>query len=62
MLAPKPRLALLARVLKTVSTEGYVLIADEPRNLPAMLELFTQDDQWNVIKHQRGFLFVQKAS
>ncbi|MEM6431766.1 MAG: class I SAM-dependent methyltransferase [Deinococcota bacterium] len=62
MLAPELRLNLLARVMKVISAEGYILIADEPRNLPAMLELFTQDAGWQVMKHQQGFLFVRKAT
>jgi len=63
MLQPGPRLEVLEKVLAVVSDGGYVLIADEPRNLPALFEVFKQHSEpWTTLKHQGGFLFVQNAA
>lgn len=61
MLDAELRLDILARITPCVRDDGFILIADEPSNLPAMTAFFSQDHTgWTTIKEQRGFLFVQK--
>jgi chemotaxis methyl-accepting protein methylase len=60
MLDAEARLAVLARVYPALRQTGYVLIADERSNLPAMREFFKVDRRaWSVVKATRGFLFLQ---
>ncbi|MCA9887264.1 MAG: class I SAM-dependent methyltransferase [Anaerolineae bacterium] len=62
MLDAEPRLDVLRRILPAVKPDGYILIADEKSNLPAMHEVFAEDDAlWTSIKDARGFLFMQKV-
>ena len=61
ILDAETRLTVLARVCTATRDSGYVLIADEKRNLPAFREWFMADDsQWTVVKDTRGFLFMRK--
>lgn len=63
MLDAEPRLDVLRRILPAVKPGGYVLIADEKSNLPAMREVFTADGAtWTSVKDTGGFLFMQKKS
>ena len=62
MLDAETRLKVLARVCDATRGGGYVLIADEKRNLPAFREWFAADDRdWIVVKDTRGFLFMQQG-
>ena len=52
----------LARVSGNVRDGGFVLIADERTNLPAMLRFFVMDEHdWTIVKRTSSLLFVQKA-
>jgi len=62
MLDVATRLEILARFCPAVRTGGYVLIADEKSNLPAIRAFFEQQDgTWKALKNYRGFLFMRKA-
>lgn len=62
MLSEKDRLKVLKTVSPYVKPNGFILIADEPRNLPAMKTFFTTNtNTWATLKHTRGFLFLQHA-
>ena len=62
MLSAETRLRVLARICPVVREGGFVLIADEKNNLPAMRTFFEQDSaDWATIKDTRGFLFMQKV-
>ncbi len=55
------RLNVLKRMSECVRDDGYILIADEKSNLPAMRAFFANDFQnWTTIMDNKGFLFVQK--
>lgn len=61
MLAESVRIDVLARVSGVTREGGYVLIADEKSNLPAMRLFFEKDSHdWATIKDKKGFLFMQK--
>ena len=63
MLDRETRLQLLARLLRATREGGYLLIADEKSNLPAMQALLDADrEQWTVLKQAGGFLFARKES
>lgn len=63
MLPIDDQISVLDRYRKHVDENGYVLISDERKNLPAMENLFMEGDgTWRVKKKTRGFLFLQKAS
>ena len=63
MLDERARLEVLDRLLAVVSGEGYLLLADEPRNISAMLaRVQAQEATWRVIKQHKGFLFAQRMS
>ena len=56
------RLNILNRLSQSVRDKGYILIADEKSNLPAMRNLFANDTQsWATMMDKKGFLFVQKT-
>ncbi|WP_264210333.1 class I SAM-dependent methyltransferase [Leisingera thetidis] len=62
MLAAPERRALLARCLPHVRNRGWVLIADEPRNLEAFRQVFAAaPGAWLSRKDSRGLLFMQRA-
>ncbi len=55
------RLEILRRLCAATRPGGYILIADEPSNLPGMRTVFEEDRQvWMTIKDTRGFLFMYK--
>ncbi len=63
MLDAATRLHILARVCRHVRANGFVLIADEKRNLPDMAAFFAQDKYaWTTVKRTNSLLFVQKTS
>jgi len=53
------RIEVLENLVGFVNKDGYVLIADEKKNLPAMEKLFVESG-WTVSLLHRSFLFVQK--
>ena len=62
MLEPTARLEVLARAARQLEVSGYILIADERKNLPAMRDFFAKDRcNWRTVKNHKAFLFVQKA-
>jgi 2-polyprenyl-3-methyl-5-hydroxy-6-metoxy-1,4-benzoquinol methylase len=61
MLAEDTRLELMKRLSRATRVGGYLLIADQKSNLPAMKALLENDgNPWTIVKHTRGFLFVRK--
>ncbi|MEW2914769.1 class I SAM-dependent methyltransferase [Leisingera sp. JC11] len=62
MLAAPQRRALLARCLPHVRPGGWVLIADEPRNLEDFRQIFAaRKAAWRTDKDSRGLLFMQRV-
>ncbi len=62
MLEEEERLMVLQSVLKATRSAGFVLIADEKANLPAMKAQLAEDDRpWTIVKETGGFLFVQQG-
>jgi 2-polyprenyl-3-methyl-5-hydroxy-6-metoxy-1,4-benzoquinol methylase len=63
MLEADTRLSVLERICHSVREDGYVLIADEKSNLPAMRTLFETDNhRWATLKNSKGFLFVHNRA
>ena len=52
------RIAVLERLMGFINERGYVLIADEKKNLPAMEEFFIKAG-WTVTFKQKGFLLLR---
>jgi 2-polyprenyl-3-methyl-5-hydroxy-6-metoxy-1,4-benzoquinol methylase len=62
MLPQADQLTVLERLLDAVSVDGWVLIADEPSNIPGFeTVLATHKNAWQTHKKQRGTLFVKRA-
>lgn len=62
MLAAEIHLQVLKRLCAVVREGGYLLIADEKSNLPAMREVFEGDAHgWETVKDTHGFLFMQRV-
>lgn len=55
------RLSVLETMSKYMNPGGYILIADEKKNLPSMKAMFA-DNYWKEVLNQKGFLFIQKSS
>jgi len=56
MLAGDIRIKLLGRVRDATRHDGYVLIADEPKNMASFKDFFTQEDQqWSIIKDKKNW-------
>lgn len=53
------RIAVLERLVARVFDSGYMLIADEKKNLPTM-ENFLKQHGWTITLSQKGFLFAQR--
>ncbi|MCA9365596.1 class I SAM-dependent methyltransferase [Candidatus Kaiserbacteria bacterium] len=53
------RIGVLENLVDFVKKDGYVLIADEKSNLPAIREFFVKAG-WTVSLSHKGFLFVNK--
>lgn len=63
MLEADTLLDVLERICHAVRDDGFVLIADEKSNLPAMRAFFETDShRWTALIDRQGFLFVQKNS
>jgi SAM-dependent methyltransferase len=63
MLGAGTRLDVLKRVTHAVRDGGFVLIADENPNLPAMRTFFETDGHhWTILKDRKGLLFAQKRA
>jgi 2-polyprenyl-3-methyl-5-hydroxy-6-metoxy-1,4-benzoquinol methylase len=63
MLEPSERLDVLRRVVPHMTRNGFVLIADERKNLPAIRDFFAnQSGEWQIVKESRGLLFMLKQS
>ena len=59
MLDPDERPRVLRRLLESVASGGYVLIADERSNIPAFEEILDADRRsWHPELRRRGYLFV----
>ena len=62
MLQAEDRLQLLQRTAPHVRSNGFVLICDERKNLPAFKTLFMQEmSGWQVVREIKGFLFLQRV-
>lgn len=63
MLGAGSRHAVLARLAGHVVPGGWLLIADEPRNIAALrVALETPDADWEITKAQRGLLFARRGA
>ena len=63
MLNAKNQLSALNHYKNYVENDGYVLINDQRKNLPAMEKLFLKgENRWIINRKMRGFLFLQKRS
>ncbi len=61
MLAAEDRLRVLSNIETSVEKLGYILIADENKNLQAMRDFFSSSQfNWEVLKDKKGFLFLQR--
>lgn len=62
MLSAAERRAVLTRCLLHLRPGGWVLIADEPRNLEDFRRVFAAaPGEWRTQKDTRGLLFMQRA-
>lgn len=62
MLAQPDRTAVLARLLRLVTANGWVMIADEPGNMPDLTAVLSADARrWSVDMKAPGFLVAQVA-
>jgi tellurite methyltransferase len=62
MLNASERPAVLARYLDRVEAGGYVLIADEPANIPTLEAVLAADRRdWRLVLGRRGYLFAHQA-
>jgi tellurite methyltransferase len=59
MLRSSERMDVLKRAIGAVGPTGFVVIADERKNLPAMRALF-DDGCWSERFAKKGFLFMQR--
>jgi len=63
MLDAQERMAVLETLIPAVDVDGYVLIADEPKNIAAMQSVFDGSPfSWTTDHKKGGFLFLQRAS
>lgn len=61
MLPEQDRLAVLERLLGHVATKGYILIADEKANIPAMKNVVAKSgESWIPVLEKAGYLFLQR--
>lgn len=62
MLDATERSAVLARYLDCVEAGGYVLIADQRTNIPALEAVLEADSRdWRPLLQRRGYLFAHQA-
>lgn len=61
MLAKPERLTVLQKLLNHVHTGGYVLVADEPSNIPDFEAAVGKNaGLWDTIYKHRGYFFIQR--
>ena len=62
MLKPADQLQVIKRYMEHVARDGFVLINDERKNLPAIERLFLEENaHWQIEKKSKGLLFFQKT-
>lgn len=62
MLSVEDQLMVLERCMDHVKNDGYILINDERKNLPAMERLIKESSaHWMVQYKERGFLFAHQS-
>ena len=63
MLADAVQETVLARLIMTLRPQGWLLIADEKRNLPRFRAVLDQSGQnWSIFKDKAGYLFAQNPA
>ncbi len=63
ILSESARAALLEQVATHVNASGHVLIADMPKNKPAIRSAFTlASGPWHVALDKKGLLFLQRSA
>ena len=62
MLGAQDRRHVMNKVMAHVAGGGWLLIADERKNLPGLRrQIVTDERSWTVTKEAKGFLFAQVA-
>ena len=62
MLAKTDRAKVLSRLILALRPKGWLLIADERRNLPQFREILLASGlDWTTIKDRAGYLFLRRG-
>ncbi|MEM9632964.1 MAG: class I SAM-dependent methyltransferase [Pseudomonadota bacterium] len=63
MLETGPRRKVFQKLIKHLNTGGYLLIADEPSNLPDFRKVLeAAPETWRMCKAEKGILFMQRLA
>jgi len=63
MLSPKHRIMCFKRLIGYVKSNGYVVLADELTNLPALEQIIDADvNNWSVLYKHKGFWFWHRVN
>ena len=61
MLGPNERLQVLAELTLHISEPGWLLIADEARNIPQFAAFLEADNrEWDIFHRKAGYLFAHR--
>lgn len=61
MLKPSERIHVLKQISRATRAGGYVLIADEKSNIPAIKQFFADDDHnWTIQEDRHSYVSVQR--
>lgn len=61
MLERTPRMKVLARLTEKLAKDGFLLIADEPSNLPDFHDVLNiTSGAWSIVREEKGLLFLRR--
>jgi len=61
MLDSNVQSTVLTRLIPFVDNDGFILIADEPKNISQLQTVFDESEtQWRIALKERGLLFLQR--
>ena len=61
MLKETPRLQCLRKLIENIAVDGWLLISDETKNIPALVELLDKSqNSWTTHTQKKGYLFCQR--